>query len=429
MRVLFKTFAVPSHVYNLAPLAWALRSAGHEVRVAGHPDITPVIQQAGLTSVAVGEPLELAARHEDVPFEQTVYGSGYRMAESRPEVLTWDYVRNVFRVHVSAPLAFDAFSDDGLIAGLLAVAEDWRPDLVIWDSMCYSAPVVASVLGIPQIRLLSGVDVLGRMRDVFLDLARTHAAPDDPMAEWLTRKVAAHGGTFDETMVCGQATIDPLPSWMRPAVGIRYLAMRQVPFHGTTSVPSWLMAAPTKPRVCLTLGLTGRMPVDSSTSVSDMSEPAVTVPELLKAMAELDVEVIATLDTKQLAEVPDLPDNVRVCDFVPLNELLPSCSAIIHHGGTGTLSTALLHGVPQLIVPGTLWDETAKAEALVRRGVGVSITPDNLSPDLVRRQLERVLTEPSFAEQATEARAELLKTPTPYDLVPDLVAHAANPVP
>jgi glycosyltransferase (activator-dependent family) len=424
MRVLFMTFAVPSHVYNMAPLAWALRSAGHEVRVAGHPDITPVIQMAGLTSVAVGDPLDLAARHQDVPFEDTVYGSGYPMAESRPEVLTWDYVRNVFRVHVSAPLAFDAISDDRVIADLMAFTKAWQPDLMIWDSMCYSVPAVAGVLGIPHVRLLSGPDILGRMRGVFLDLARRQSSPDDPMAEWLARKVAPYGGQFSEDMVTGQATIDPLPSWMRPAVDVKYIGMRQVPFHGSTSVPSWLLEPPTRPRVCLTLGLTGRMPVGSSTSVSDMSEPAVTIPELLAAMAELDVEVVATLNAEQLADAPDLPDNVRIFDFVPLNELLPACSAIIHHGGTGTLSTALLHGVPQLIVPGTLWDEGPKAEAVVQRGVGLSITPEDLSPGLVRRQLERLLAEPSFAENAALAREEVLKTPTPHELVPELLALA-----
>lgn len=35
MRVLFTTFPIPSHLHLLAPLAWALRAAGHEVGVAG----------------------------------------------------------------------------------------------------------------------------------------------------------------------------------------------------------------------------------------------------------------------------------------------------------------------------------------------------------------------------------------------------------
>lgn len=31
MRVLFTTFAARSHLYAQVPLAWALRSAGHDV--------------------------------------------------------------------------------------------------------------------------------------------------------------------------------------------------------------------------------------------------------------------------------------------------------------------------------------------------------------------------------------------------------------
>ncbi|MFE9117175.1 glycosyltransferase [Streptomyces sp. NPDC007172] len=68
-------------------------------------------------------------------------------------------------------------------------------------------------------------------------------------------------------------------------------------------------------------------------------------------MADLDVEVVATLNAEQLDALGPTPPNVRAVDFVPLNQLLPSCAAIIHHGGAGTFLTALAHGVPQVVVP------------------------------------------------------------------------------
>jgi UDP:flavonoid glycosyltransferase YjiC (YdhE family) len=33
------------------------------------------------------------------------------------------------------------------------------------------------------------------------------------------------------------------------------------------------------------------------------------------------------------------------------SELLPTCSAIVHHGGAGTMFGALAHSVPQVILP------------------------------------------------------------------------------
>src|ERR1017187_1851466 len=44
----------------MVPVAWALRAAGHEVRVASQPDLTEVITGAGRPGVPVGQPLNAA---------------------------------------------------------------------------------------------------------------------------------------------------------------------------------------------------------------------------------------------------------------------------------------------------------------------------------------------------------------------------------
>ena len=59
MRVLFTVFSATAHVHPIVPLAWALRSAGHEVLVAvpataTDPGVLASITAAGLTAVPVG---------------------------------------------------------------------------------------------------------------------------------------------------------------------------------------------------------------------------------------------------------------------------------------------------------------------------------------------------------------------------------------
>lgn len=50
--------------------------------------------------------------------------------------------------------------------------------------------------------------------------------------------------------------------------------------------------------------------------------------------------------------LPDfLPANVRSHSYVSLHRLLPSCAAIVHHGGIGTTSQAFAAGIPQVIGP------------------------------------------------------------------------------
>jgi len=47
----------------------------------------------------------------------------------------------------------------------------------------------------------------------------------------------------------------------------------------------------------------------------------------------------------------ELPDKVKWFRELPLNKIFPYTSAVIHHGGMGTLSGAIAAGVPQLVLP------------------------------------------------------------------------------
>ncbi|WP_437022624.1 hypothetical protein [Streptomyces sp. enrichment culture] len=68
------TFPATAHVHPVVPLAWALRAAGHEVRVATHAGITDTIGAAGPTTLPAGdaEPLRHVvepSRDPDLPKE------------------------------------------------------------------------------------------------------------------------------------------------------------------------------------------------------------------------------------------------------------------------------------------------------------------------------------------------------------------------
>ncbi|MFE7612743.1 glycosyltransferase [Streptomyces celluloflavus] len=73
---------------------------------------------------------------------------------------------------------------------------------------------------------------------------------------------------------------------------------------------------------------------------------------------------VTALDARQLAEVGKVPESVRVVDFIPLDALLPSCSATVHRGGFGTAQNALVHGAPRVVVPNDLWDLHPRAELI-----------------------------------------------------------------
>ncbi|KOT96812.1 MULTISPECIES: activator-dependent family glycosyltransferase [Streptomyces] len=430
MRVLFAVYGAKTHFYNVVPMAWALRAAGHEVCVASQPEIVDAITRTGLPAVAVGEEVDLRLRSGAGGDDHVTSGSSWRdlnagVTETRPEELTWDYVLGTFTIACSMHYEH-ATGGRPMLDDLVEFARHWRPDLVIWDAMTFAGPVAARACGAAHARMLFGIDYIGRM---YGDYATQLAAQpperrDDPVGDWQAGRLARFGCPWDDTlateMMTGQWTIDPTPPWMQFPLDLPFTPVRYLPFNGPTAVPDWVHEPPKRPRVCLTLGMTAREVLGG-----DLFSTA----QMLQALAELDIELVATLDAGQLAELDTLPDNVRVTDFVPLNDLLPSCSAIVHHGGFGTLGNALAHGVPQIIAPGRYWDEVRFGERLADRGAGLLLDYERLSGDGLRNQLDahmlknqinRLLGEPSFQENAALIREELLATPSPHDLVAEL---------
>lgn len=50
-------------------------------------------------------------------------------------------------------------------------------------------------------------------------------------------------------------------------------------------------------------------------------------------------------------QVPDLPQEVHVAEFIPYDWLLPRVAAVVHHGGSGTTAAGLRAGKPTVICP------------------------------------------------------------------------------
>ncbi|MFG2760512.1 activator-dependent family glycosyltransferase [Streptomyces wuyuanensis] len=426
MRVLFTTLAASTHLHAQVPLAWALRAAGHEVRVASQPDLADDIVRAGLTAVPVGQALD-AGRWADVSplteAELSVEGNIwdaqggiawelFDLCELRPEKLTYGYMHCVLTAWTTH--SFRQTSSPRTVDDLVAFARQWRPDLVIWDPTTFAGAVAARATGAAHARLMFGFDVIGRMRRSYLAALRERPPEhhEDPFEEWLTPLLGRYGREFSEEAVMGQWTIDPVPSSLRLDVDHPYLPVRYVPYNGHATVPAWLRAPARRRRVCLTLGRSFRELLGGDRA---------SVAQLLDAVAELDVEVVATLNAAQLAELPGLPGNVRAVDFVPLDALLPSCSAIIHHSGSGTTQTALAHGVPQVVVPAPMLDNLLKARRVEDAGAGLHV-PAGRTPTAegLRDMLVRVLEEPSFTTRAQDLRREMLGTPSPREIVPAL---------
>ncbi|RGC65132.1 Desosaminyl transferase EryCIII precursor [Micromonospora sp. MW-13] len=415
MRVLFVTFPATAHLFPIVPLAWALQAAGHEVRVASHsgvvePDMTATIAATGLTPVPLGPGTELAAlARVNAAADQTNRPTlALDPAAGGDWERTRSYVIGLLSLYYP-PVAADSGERWAMADELVAFARSWGPDLVLWDPLCPPAPIAARACGAAHARVLWGLDNLAWMRE--MALRRPEGADRDPLVEWLRPLLDRYGDTFDEEVLTGQCTLDLVPERMRLPLDRRYQAVRRVPYNGAGVVPGWLAARPHRPRVCLTLGVSTRKLFTEHQGFS--------VAELFALVAELDVELVATLNSAQLAGVDELPPNVRIVEYLPLNLLLPTCAAVIHHGGGGTYAAAVAHRLPQLVIPVPKWDEEVTARHVVERGAGLRVDEPFTVAD-VRDGLLRLLHEPRFRAGAESLHRDMLAAPSPVEVVPVL---------
>ncbi|MGW7411708.1 activator-dependent family glycosyltransferase [Streptomyces sp. NPDC054863] len=410
MRIVFSAMSSKTHFYPLVPLAWACRAAGHEVRVVGTPGLTEITTAAGLTAVPVGEDTDLATHMSAVGEDMIKYVRSLDFADEALASATWEDLLGMQTA--LTPNLFALMTPDSLIDGMVDFCRSWKPDLLIWEPLTFAAPIAAKVTGAAHARLLWGPDITTKARRAFLDL-RERQEPEhreDPFAEWAGWTLERHGVKpepgFAEELARGQWSIDPVPPGMRLDLGLSTVGMRYVDYNGPAVVPDWLHEPPTRRRVCLTLGVSGR----------DNGVEVITTEEILEAVADIDAEFVATFDEHQLEAVPHVPDNVRTVGFVPMHALLPTCDAVAHHGGPGTWHTAAIHGVPQVVLP-VGWDTAERARLSEEAGMAVSVPLEELTAARFRESVLRVLEDPALREGAARVREAILAEPAPTEVV------------
>ena len=132
---------------------------------------------------------------------------------------------------------------------------------------------------------------------------------------------------------------------------------------------------------------------------------------VLAGMSALPVQVVATvgrqLDPDDLAPQPP---NVRVERWIPQAELLPRCSLVVSHGGSGSVVGALAHGLPLVLLPLGA-DQPFNARRCAALGVARVLDAERATPDDVRAAAADVLADDAYRERAERIRDEIAALP------------------
>jgi len=120
----------------------------------------------------------------------------------------------------------------------------------------------------------------------------------------------------------------------------------------------------------------------------------------IQATRKLNLRAI--LLTRLREQLPaQLPEFIHQAAFEPLQELLTKSSALIYHGGIGSLAQALAAGVPQLVMPMSL-DQPDNAARIKKLGVGDFVMPNQFKPNVVAGKLDLLLNNPIVHEQCCQ---------------------------
>ncbi|WP_282700356.1 nucleotide disphospho-sugar-binding domain-containing protein [Streptomyces sp. CC219B] len=374
MRVLFASPPALGHLFPVIPLAWALRSAGHEVLVASSESAVDAAVKAGLPVVDVSPGTDFDA----------VFGGGPKLT---PEQLAEQMkVRGQAIVRAggaTTPAMLERFGtvSDLMADGTLRVAEEWRPDLVVHGRLQGAGLLAARRLGVPAVEHGFGMLREGGFARGFLP--------------YLAPSFERHGVPVE---LPAHAVLHVAPPSLMRGEGQGW-NMRYVPYNAGGELPEWLTTARTRARVAVSLGTI----VPRMLGVGGLEK-------LLGAAAETDADFVVTGLTEQ--DLPQVPPNVRVVRWLPLNALLERCDATVHHGGSGSTLTALTFGLPQLLLPHGA-DNFVNADVVDRAGLGMSVDPHEVTTGA----LERVLTDDTLRAAARQVAEEIRTQPSPAELV------------
>ncbi|BFU42702.1 nucleotide disphospho-sugar-binding domain-containing protein [Krasilnikovia sp. MM14-A1004] len=387
MRVLILTTPVPTHFQPLIPFGWALRAAGHDVLVAGQPDVLGTARSAGLSVASAGDGFFVDdLLHEGLP-------PGVRPLSIRPRPPR-DSLGSYGRLWMTHAKY--------LLPAYLRLARGYRPDLIVADPLEYASLLIGAVLGVPVAHHRWGVD----------EISEPARAAVRPALAGVGARLGI-GNLPDPTIL-----LDPCPPSLQLPDAEPATAMRYIPYNGRATVPDWRVAevergwrgGPGIRRVAVSMG--GSLPVNGVRFVASVLGAFDAMP---------GVEVLAVVDERFRAELGAVPGNVRLIDPTPLDLFLDSCDVLVHQGGAGTTMTATSYGVPQLVLPQLAY-HFGHGDRIAATGAGIAFDTAAEQDDrgLLRESLTSLLTDPAYRDAAHRLRAEMRATPAPDDVVTDL---------
>lgn len=336
--------------------ALALQSAGHHVNWVSQPTIGAYLSEKGL------------------PFSPIPQTGWLWPPPPPPDPNTLPPQQAVF---IRYKRALDTWLSEDLIStgvqNLLELAEqDGAPDAIVTDPFLTASAIAAEKMGAKL--AVCGWPATTALDENHLFAVQRELAEDSRgRIRRLCQQYDVRGVNFSQ---------GPTPSIQSPHLHISYFSaywhqgdppfLPQTHFVGgiaqapLTEPPAWMEHLPDTPIVLITLGSVFTGDLGFFAWAAQATHRLGWTPVVVIGRNPISPEDKAELKSA-------LPAGTFLLNWVDYDHLFPRLSLIVHHGGMGTTHAAVVHAVPQVVVPHAA-DQRGQAKRASQAKVGLHLT-------------------------------------------------------
>ncbi|KMQ64486.1 hypothetical protein ACM46_09465 [Chryseobacterium angstadtii] len=286
--------------------------------------------------------------------------------------------------------------------GILKLLKSYQPDLVIGDHQLFVAGVAAKKLDLPYSTTVTAPAAIKIMDE----LPKVH--------EWEVGKIIELQKELGVTENRSLASSDLLT-----------LVLTSGYFFGEMELPShYKFTGPVlmERRISCEFdwdqfkNRTGKKILVSIGTTFDHDHKKAFFQKVVDAFKDENLTVVVVSDP-QLFE--SWPDNFMVYQQVPQLDLLPHLDGVVCHGGHNTVSEALSHGLPLVVIP-IAYDQSHVAGRVVRTGAGERLNFNRFKSHHLNEAVQNILNNSEYREAADTVRQSFVEaggTATAADLL------------
>ncbi len=373
------------------PTAQALQARGHQVTWISENTIGGALTAAGIPFAPIRQTGWLWPP-PPAPDLSTIPPSEAVMLRYRRALDTW----------LSEDLVGEA------VAALIELASEMgKPDVIVTDPFLTAAALAAESLGVPL--AVCGWPAQRELNEDFLfPVQKTLGSDSQQRIERLCARFGLRGvniapGPTPSILSSHLHVCYFSPSWYQADLDNilpQTLFVGGAPTPPTDPPPDWLTAIPAdQPLALVTLGTTFTGDLGFFSWAAQAAARVGLIPLVVVGWNPIDPDEKAKLKAA-------LPRNTRLLNFVPFGHVLPRTSLMIHHGGMGTTHAALIHALPQIVVPHAA-DQRGQARRVAQAKVGLNLTAHDVKQGMLYEGVKALATDDRVRQTARDLAAQM----------------------